>query len=68
MKTFEFTEDACKLLEQCIKHRIDYLHSNNECYVEMRSKGIWGDEVVKAYNANCDKIGELKTLLNYINS
>ena len=34
----------------------------------MRSKGIWGDEVVKAYNANCDKIGELKTLLNYINS
>lgn len=68
MKTLELNEDACKLLSQCIKHRIEYIQSNNDCYIEMRSKGIWGNEVVKAYNANITKIGELKTLLDYINS
>lgn len=34
----------------------------------MRSVGIWGDDVVEKYNANSAKIGELQTLLNYINS
>lgn len=68
MKTFEFTQEACEMIAMCIKSRIDYLNSVNQTYVEYRDKGIWGNDIVNAFNANYEKIGKLKTLMDYINS
>lgn len=64
MKTFEFTEESCDLLTQCIRHRIDYLHETNRIFMN----GAYDDIVKEKCSQNIVKIGKLKTLLNYINS
>lgn len=68
MKTFEFTEEQIQMLAKCIEHRQGYLEEVNIVYREMREKGVWGDDVVRYYTDNSEKIVRLQTLLNYINS
>lgn len=64
MKTLELTKDACDMLSQCIKHRIDYLHETNRVFLS----GSFDDVVADKCAQNIVTIGKLKTLLDYINS
>lgn len=68
MKTLELNKESINLITQCLQQRIDYLSDTNMVYTDMRQKGIWGDDVVKAYNENVTKINKIKTLIDYLNS
>ena len=62
MKTFEFTEDACALIADALKDKIGNWQEHNRV---IAMHGI--DEKVQHYiDKNNTRIGELKTLLNYI--
>lgn len=67
MKTLELTQDACDMICKCIKHRMEYLQTINDVYVDTE-EGLWSNEIVKAYNDNCESIAKLQTLMNYIES
>jgi hypothetical protein len=62
MKTLELTEDACKLIADGLTLLIGRWEDHN------RMIKIWQlDDVAQEYiNKNNIKIGELKTLLDYI--
>ena len=62
MKTLELTKDACTMIADALYNKIRELDMRN---VELRIAGV--DDVTQKYiNANNIKIGELKTLLDYI--
>lgn len=62
MKTLELTEDACRLIEDALKAQIEMWEDHN---MVLAMHGI--DDVVQKYiDKNNTKIGELKTLLDYI--
>lgn len=62
MKTFEFTEDARVLIADALKDKIAMWQEHNRI---IAMHGV--DEKVQYYiDKNNSKIGELKTLLNYI--
>lgn len=62
MKTLELTEDACKLIADALESQIIMWKDHN------RTIKIWqlDDVAQKHINKNNVKIGELKTLLDYI--
>lgn len=64
MKTVELTKDACKLIAYALESQIIMWEDRN------RMIKIWGldDIEQKRIARNNTKIGELKTLLDYINS
>jgi hypothetical protein len=64
MKTLELTQDACKLIADALQAQIETLVDHNKI---IAMHGI--DDVVQKYiDKNNTKIGEIKTLLDYINS
>lgn len=64
MKTLELTEDALKLISDALKAAIAIGEDHNRILFML---GV--DDVVQKYiDKNNTKIGELKTLLDYINS
>lgn len=62
MKTLELTKDACRLLVEVIEHHILVLHCQNEIKSSENTSSITQAEIID----NNIKIGELKTLLDYI--
>ena len=64
MKTFEFTEDACAIIADALKDKIAMWEDHNKV---IAMHGV-DEQVHKYIDKNNIKIGELKTLLNYINS
>lgn len=62
MKTLELTKDACKLIADALESQIIMWEDRN------RMIKVWGrDDVAQKYiNKNNVKIGELKTLVDYI--
>lgn len=64
MKTLELTVFQCKLIVDALKDQISMWQDHNKI---ISTHGI--DDVVQKYiDKNNIKIGELKTLLDYINS
>lgn len=64
MKTLELTEDACKLIVDALIAQIERWEYHNKI-IYMHEI----DDVAQKYiDKNNTKIGELKTLLDYINS
>lgn len=64
MKTFEFTEDACKMIAESLELK---LQMNRELLQEL--KYYKDTEYAKKKEESIrTKIGKLQTLLNYINS
>lgn len=64
MKTLELTQDACKLIEDALIAQIEMCEYRNKI-IAMNEI----DDVAQKYiDKNNAKIGELKTLLDYINS
>lgn len=62
MKTLELTKDACKLIADALKSQIEMWEDHNKI---LATHGV--DDVVQKYiDKNNTKIGELKTLLDYI--
>lgn len=62
MKTLELTKDACSLIADALKSQIEMWEDHNKI---IAMHGI--DDVVQKYiDKNNAKIGELKTLLDYI--
>lgn len=64
MKTLELTQDACKLIEDALIAQIEMWQDHNKI---IAMHGV-DDVVQKHIDKNNTKIGELKTLLDYINS
>lgn len=62
MKTLELTKDACRLLVEVIEHHILVLQCQNEIKISENTSSITQAEIID----NIIKIGELKTLLDYI--
>lgn len=62
MKTLELTKDACRLLVEVIEHHILLLYCHNEIKSSENTSSITQAEIID----NNIKIGELKTLLDYI--
>lgn len=64
MKTLELTQDACKLIEDALIAQMEMCGYRNKI-IAMNEI----DDVAQKYiDQNNTKIGELKTLLDYINS
>lgn len=64
MKTLELTDDACKLIAEALKAAIAIGEDHNRIIAVL---GV--DDVVQKYiDKNNTKIGQLKTLLDYIKS
>lgn len=62
MKTLELTKDACKLIADALKSQIEMWEDHNKI---LATHGV--DDVVQKYiDKNNTKIGELKTLLDYV--
>lgn len=62
MRTLELTEDACRLIADALKAQIEMWEDHNRV---LAMHGI--DDVVQKYiDKNNTKIGELRTLLDYI--
>lgn len=62
MKTLELTKDACKIIVDALKLQIEMWKEHNKILATL---GM--DDVVQKYiDKNNIKIGELKTLLDYI--
>lgn len=64
MKTLELTEDACKLISDALKAAIKIGEDHNRIIAMYENN----DVAQKYIEKNNTKIGELKTLLDYINS
>lgn len=64
MKTLELTKDACSLIAGALKSQINMWEDHNKL---LATHGC-ADFVQKYIDKNNVKIGELKTLLDYINS
>jgi hypothetical protein len=62
MKTLELTQDACKLIADALEDHIREYEIRNDA---IRREGV-NDVTQKYIDANNIKIGELKTLLDYI--
>lgn len=64
MKTLELTNDACNLIADALKSQIAMKEKSNKLL------RIWqlDDMAQKHIDENNIKIGELKTLLDYINT
>lgn len=62
MKTLELTNDACNLIADALKSQIEMLEGRNKMI------RIWllDDATQKYIDENNIKIGELKTLFDYI--
>lgn len=62
MKTLELTNDACNLIADALYNKIRELERRND---EFRRAGV--TDITQEYiNSNKLRIGELKTLLDYI--
>lgn len=62
MKTLELTKDACRLIADALYNKIRELEKRNN---DFRGAGV--DDIIQEYiNSNKLRIGELKTLLDYI--
>lgn len=62
MKTLELTNDACNLIADALYNKIRELEKRNN---DFRGAGV--DDIIQEYiNSNKLRIGELKTLLDYI--
>lgn len=62
MKTLELTKDACNLIADALRNKICELEIRND---EFRRAGV--NDITQEYiNTNVLRIGELKTLLDYI--
>lgn len=64
MKTFEFTEDACKMLAESLELK---LQMNRELLQELKYYKD-AEYAKKKKESIRTEIGKLQTLLNYINS
>lgn len=62
MKTLELTKDACNLIADALYNEILELDTRND---EIRREGV-NDITQKYIDKNNIKIGELKTLFDYI--
>lgn len=64
MKTVSLTKDACKLIADALESQLEKREAHN------RMLRLWDlEDVAQEYiYENNTKIGELKTLLDYINS
>lgn len=62
MKTLELTKDACRLIADALKSQIEMWEDHNKI---ISTHGV-DDFVPKLIEKNNTKIGELKTLLDYI--
>lgn len=62
MKTLELTEDACRLIVDALKMQIEFWDEHNKII----ATHVVGDVAQKYIDKNNIKIGELKTLLDYI--
>lgn len=62
MKTLELTKDACKLIADALESQLEMWEEHNKILATL---GM--DDVVQKYiDKNNIKIGELKTLLDYV--